>query len=191
MRWELEPGHSAAEFCCRHMMVTWVRGHFKNVRGVLDFAPEDPAKASVQAEFDAAGVWTGESDRDEHLRHADFLDAAKHPKITFNSTGVDVLTAHELRVTGDLNLRGTTREAVLQVHYLGQWETPYWEGGVDKGPVIRAGFYATTVINRHDFGVSWNSTLDKGGVVVGNEVYITIDAEALRINSGARSGAPA
>ena len=80
---------------------------------------------------------------------------------------------------GDLTLRGVTREAILDVHYLGQWPTPYWEDGVDKGPKQRAGFVVTTTINRHDFGVSWQSALDKGGVVVGNEVFVTIDAEAL------------
>lgn len=179
MRWEFEPGHSAAEFRCRHMMVTWVRGHFKNVRGVLEFDPDNPGQASVQTEFESAGVWTGERERDEHLRSADFLDAAKHPKISFVSRSVDVLTAHEYRVKGDLTLHGVTRPVVLKTQYLGQWETPYWEGGVDKGPMIRAGFCATTTINRHDFGVSWNSPLDRGGVVVGDEVAITLDVEAL------------
>ncbi len=180
MRWEFEPGHTAAEFCCRHMMVTWVRGHFKNIRGVLEFDPEDPAKATVHAEMDSAAIWTGEPERDEHLRSSDFLDIANHPKIRFVSKAVDVLTAHEYRLHGDLTIRGITRAAVLKTQYLGCWKTPYWEDGVDKGPVIRAGFCATTVVNRHDFGVSWNSFLDKGGVVVGDEVYITLDVEALR-----------
>ncbi|MBI3014949.1 MAG: YceI family protein [Candidatus Tectomicrobia bacterium] len=180
MRWEFEPGHSAAEFCCRHMMVTWIRGHFKNVRGSLEFDPQAPDKSSVRAEMDGAAVWTGEKDRDEHLRAAAFLDAGIYPKITFESKSVDVLTAHEWRVNGDLTLRGVTRPVTLKTQYLGQWETPYWEGGADRGPVIRAGFCATTVINRHDFGVSWNALMDRGGVVVGDEVYITLDIEALR-----------
>lgn len=180
MRWEFEPGHSAAEFCARHMMVTWVRGHFKNVRGVLEFEPENPKQGSVQVEIDSAGIWTGESERDKHLRSADFLDVAKHPKITFVSRSVDVLTAHEYRVTGDFTVRGVTRPVILKTRYLGQWVTPFWEDGVDKGPMVRAGFCATTTINRHDFGVSWNSPLDRGGVVVGDEVAITLDVEALR-----------
>ncbi len=180
MIWEFEPGHTAAEFCCRHMMVTWVRGHFKNVKGRLDFDPEAPSLATVEAEIDSAAVWTGEPDRDAHLRSADFLDVATHPKITFASRNVDVLTPHELRVAGSLTLRGVTRPVVLKVQYLGLWETPYWEDGVDKGPMVRAGFNATTVLDRHDFGVSWNSALDRGGVVVGDEVHVTLDVEAIR-----------
>lgn len=180
MHWEFEPGHSAAEFYCRHMMVAWVRGHFKNIKGSLDFDPDDPANSSVKAEIDARGLWTGEPERDEHLRSADFLDVRNHPKITFLSRSVQVLGPHEFLVKGDLTIRGVTREVALDVKYLGQWETPYWEDGVDKGPMIRAGFLAQTVINRHDFGASWNSQLHKGGVVVGDNVFITLDIEALR-----------
>ncbi len=180
MLWEFEPGHTAAEFRCRHMMVTWVRGHFKTVHGTLEFDPEEPAAASVTAEIDAGLAWTGEADRDAHLRSADFLDAEHHPKILFRSTRVDVLGANEFCVWGDLTIRGTTRPAKMDVRYLGQWETPYWEDGVDKGPMVRAGFAATTVINRRDFGVSWNAALDRGGLVVGDDVYIEIDVEALR-----------
>jgi len=183
MQWDFEPGHSAAEFRCRHMMVTWVRGHFKNIRGFLNFDPEDPSRASVRAEIDAKTIWAGEPDRDAHLRSADFLDVEHHPKITFVSTGVEVLSQHEYRVKGDLTIRGVTRPVTLDLQYLGQWETPYWEEGVDKGPMVRAGFVATTTINRHDYGVSWNAPLDKGGVVVGDEVGITIDVEAIRKKS--------
>lgn len=180
MHWEFEPGHTAAEFRCRHMMVTWVRGHLKNVKGSLEFDPNDPTRSSVEAEIDARGIWTGEPERDEHLRSADFLDVEHHPKINLVSRRVQVLSPHELLVRGDLTIRGVTREVGLNVEYLGQWETPYWEGGVDKGPMIRAGFLAQAVINRHDFGVSWNSPLDKSGVVVGDNVFITLDIEALR-----------
>ena len=183
MQWDFEPGHSAAEFRCRHMMVTWVRGHFKNIRGILNFNPEDPSRASVRTEIDAKAIWAGEPDRDAHLRSADFLDVEHHPKITFVSTGVEVLSQHEYRVKGDLTIRGVTRPVTLDLQYLGQWETPYWEEGVDRGPMVRAGFVATTTINRHDYGVSWNAPLDKGGVVVGDEVVITIDVEAIRKKS--------
>ena len=183
MQWDFEPGHSAAEFRCRHMMVTWVRGHVKNVRGSLDFSPEDPGRASVKAEIDAKEMWTGEPERDAHLKSADFLDVEHHPQMRFVSTEVEVLSQHEFRAAGNLTIRGVTRKVVLDVQYLGQWETPYWEDGVDKGPMIRAGFAVTTTINRHDFGVSWNAYLDKGGVVVGDEVHITLDVEALRKKS--------
>jgi len=91
----------------------------------------------------------------------------------------EVIGHHDYIVSGDLTIRGITRRIPLNVQYLGEWQTPWWEGGVDKGPKTRAGFAAETAINRHDFGVSWNSMLDKGGVVAGNTVHITIDAEAI------------
>lgn len=179
-KWTFESGHTAAGFAARHMMVTWVRGHFKNVRGTLEFDPSDPKRSSVEVEIDAAGIWTGERERDEHLRSADFLDVARHPKITFQGSDVEVLGCYEFAVTGQLTIRGTPRPATLRVRYLGQWSTPWWEDGVDKGPKLRAGFTAEAIIDRHAFGVSWNASLEKGGVVVGPDVHVTIDAEAIR-----------
>ncbi len=178
-RWEFEPGHTAAEFRARHMMVTWVRGHFKDVHGTLDFDPENPRASSADVTIDAARLWSGEPDRDTHLKSADFLDVEKHPTITFKGSGAELRGADEATFRGDLTIRGVTRPATLDVRYLGQWQTPWWEDGVDKGPKTRAGFLATTRINHHDFGVSWNSKLDRGGIVVGDEVDITIDAEAV------------
>ena len=162
------------------MMVTWVRGHFKNLKGRPNFDPDTPALASVQTEIDSATLWTGEPERDAHLQSSDFLDVANHPQISLNSRFVEVLSPHEFRVNGDLTIRGITQPIILKTQYQGQWETPFWEDGVDKGPMVRAGFYATAVINRHDFGVTWNATLDRGGIVVGNEVHITLDVEAIR-----------
>jgi polyisoprenoid-binding protein YceI len=161
------------------MMVTFVRGHFKDIHGTLVFDPADPAATSVEATIESAGIWTGEAARDDHLRSADFLDVKKHPKITFAGKQVELAGADEVVLTGALTIRGVTRTVPLRVRYLGQWQTPWWEDGVDKGPKARAGFTASATINRHDFGVSWNSTLDRGGVVVGNMVEITIDAEAI------------
>jgi polyisoprenoid-binding protein YceI len=178
-KWIFEPGHTAAEFCVRHMMVTYVRGHFKNVRGSISFDENDPLCGTVEAIIDARGLWTGEPDRDAHLKSADFLDVEHHPQIRFSGRGTQRLGALEWRVSGELTIRGVTRPATLEVHYLGRWKTPWWEGGVDKGPKHRAGFIATTTINRHDFGVSWNSPLDSGGFVVGDDVQITIDVEAI------------
>lgn len=161
------------------MMVTCVRGHFKNVQGTLRFDPEHPERSAVSIRIDARNLWSGESNRDAHLRSADFLDVEKHQAITFTGDQVESLGAHEYRVRGDLTIRGVTRKVALKVTYLGQWQTPWWEDGVDKGPKTRAGFIATTEINRHDFGVSWNSSLPDNGIVVGNTVEITIDAEAI------------
>jgi polyisoprenoid-binding protein YceI len=165
------------------MMVTYVRGAFKNVHGTLEFDPQSPRLSSVQATIEAAGIWTGEPKRDAHLRSADFLDAEHSPQITFKGDQVAMSGDHDYVVTGELTIRGVTRSVPLRVRYLGQWQTPWWEekGGewVDKGPRLRAGFVATTEINRHDFGVSWNDMMDKGGVVVGDTVSITIDVEAV------------
>jgi len=160
-------------------MVTYVRGHFKNVQGTVFFDPANPRAASVEVTIDAAGIWTGEPDRDAHLRSADFLDVENHPKITFKGNRVEVIGENDVVLTGELTIRGSTRTVALRVRYLGQWQTPWWEGGVDKGPKTRAGFVATTTIDRLDFGVSWNASLEKEGVIVGNMIEITIDAEAI------------
>jgi len=178
-RWTFEPGHTSAEFCARHMMVTYVRGHFKNVHGTLEFDPDDPRNSSVAVTIDARALWTGEPDRDAHLRSSDFLDVEKYPTITFQSDEVEVVGNHDYMLSGKLTIRGTTRRVTLNVHYLGQWQTPWWEDGVDKGPRTRAGFVATTRINRKDFGVNWNGMLDRGGLVVSDDVDLTIDAEAV------------
>src|SRR5207244_2598589 len=123
--WEFEPGHSAAAFAVRHMMVTWVRGSFKDVHGTLEFDPQNPAASSVHAVIDTRKLWTGEPARDEHLKAADFLDVARYPEITFDGKDVEVAGPAEFIVSGDLTIRGVVRKACLRVFYLGQWETPY------------------------------------------------------------------
>ncbi len=178
-KWTFEPGHTAAAFSVRHMMVTNIRGHFKNVQGKLDFDPENPENSSVEVTIDATGLWTGEVMRDGHLASADFLDVENYPEITFKSDQIAMAGAHEYTFTGDLTIRGVTQRATLDVTWLGSWETPWWVDDEDKGPITRAGFAARTTINRHDFGVSWQGTMEKGGIVVGNMVEITIDAEAI------------
>ena len=178
-KWTFEPGHTAAEFRARHMMVTYVRGHFKNIHGTLDFDPERPSNSSVKVQIDAREIWTGVKERDDHLRSADFLDVEHYPQITFEGNQVEVKGGHDFAVTGDLTIRGVTRKATLNVRYLGQWETPWWEDGINKGPKTRAGFVATTQINRQDFGVSWQDIMDRGGIVVGNDIDIALDVEAI------------
>jgi polyisoprenoid-binding protein YceI len=178
-KWTFEPGHTAAEFSVRHMMVTNIRGHFKNVRGTLDFDPDSPKGANVEVIIDSGELWSGEADRDGHLKSEDFLDVENHPEITFKGTLSEQTGPHEFTFTGDLTIKGVTQPAALEVNYLGSWETPWWEGNEDKGPKTRAGFEAVAVINRHDFGISWNSPLDGGGIVVGDLVEISIDAEAI------------
>ena len=179
-RWFFEPGHTSAEFSVRHMMVTEVRGFFKNVHGWMELDDADPTRGSVEVTIDARGLFTGEPQRDDHLRSADFLDVEHHPEIRFSGHVARIVGPGEYKVEGELTIRGVRRTVVLDVRRTGEWWTLWWEDGVDKGPRLRAGFVATTRIDRHDFGVSWNVPLEKGGVVVGAEVAITIDAEAIR-----------
>ena len=178
--WTFEPGHTAAEFCVRHMMVTFVRGHFPDVHGSLEFDPADPKSLAVKVKIDASRIWSGEEDRDGHLRNEDFLDVANHPHITFEGNDVEVMGDHDFVVTGDLTIRGVARRVPLKVTYLGQWPTPWWVDGEDKGPKMRAGFVAVATIDRRDFGISWDGELERGGSVVGNTVQITVDAEAIQ-----------
>ena len=172
--WVFEPGHTAAEFCVRHMMVTWVRGHFKDIHGSLEFDPDNPATLSMVVKIDAQKLWTGEPQRDEHLRSVDFLDVVNHPTITFQSTKAERGGASDYDVTGDLTIRGMTRPVTLDLHYLGRWRTPY-----NEARVTRVGFTGGTRINRHDLAVSWNSSMENAGVVVGSDVLITVDVEAI------------
>ena len=178
-RWVFEPGHTAAEFRVKHMMVTWVRGCFKNIEGTMEFDPDNPADLSIKAEIDAACLWSGDEARDDHLRHGDFLDVANHPKITFSGDEVRLISSNDFELIGDLTLRGITRPVTVDMRYLGQWDTPFWQDGADKGPVRRAGFVGETRIDRRDYGVSWSGAMDNGGLVVGDDLLITIDIEAL------------
>lgn len=173
-KWELEPGHSAAEFRARHMMVTWVRGAFKDIHGIVEFDPVTCDNLQVDLTIDANLIWSGEPARDGHLRSPDFLDVENHPHITFKSTQCTRISGTTYTLQGNLTIRGKTKPVDLAVEYHGSWKTPF---GSDK-TVTRLGFSATTKINRHDFGVSWNDNLDHGGIVVGDHVYIDLDLEA-------------
>jgi polyisoprenoid-binding protein YceI len=179
-KWVFEPGHSAAEFRARHMMVTWVRGSFKHVNGHLEFDPLHPRELAVETTINASTCWTGEPARDDHLRSPDFLSCEQYPEIRFKSTAVSEIGPVDYRVTGDLTIRDVTRPVILDVRYLGTWQTPWWEDGVDKGPKTRAGFTARTRIDRYDFGVNWNDNMQDGGIVVSRLVDILIDVEAIK-----------
>ncbi|MFJ7072207.1 YceI family protein [Streptomyces sp. NPDC098781] len=178
-RWFFEPGHTGAEFRARHMMVTYVRGQLKNVQGWLEVDPDEPEKARVEATVDATEVYTGQPQRDAHLRSSDFFDVEHHPTWTFVASHVQQLSTTEFEVGGDLTVRGITRPVLFDVSYLGQWDTPWWEDGRDLGPRRRAGFTATTRINRHDFEVNWNDEVGRRGVVVSAMVDVVVDIEAV------------
>lgn len=172
-QWNIDSYHSGASFSVRHMMVTTVRGGFQKVSGTLNFDPANPAAASVEADIDAASISTGVNDRDNHLRSADFLDAANFPTLHFKSTGVTLTGDNTADITGDLTIRDVTRPVVIKGEFLGTHK------GMDGQD--RAGFTGTTRINREDFGLTWNVALEAGGWLVGKEVTIALDVEAVPV----------
>jgi polyisoprenoid-binding protein YceI len=187
--WILEPGHTEAEFRARHMMVTWVRGLFKDIHGRLDLDFDRCEEATFHGVIDAGAIWTGEPDRDTHLRSADFFDVENHPQITFAGRFTDRTGATTFKGEVDLTIRGVTRTVPLEIVSLGEWRTPFWVGDENKGELRRIGFEAKATINREDFGVSWQDQLPGGGVVVGNDIELTLDAEAILLEDLEQTGA--
>jgi polyisoprenoid-binding protein YceI len=171
VKWNLDYAHSQIDFTVRHLLVSKVRGEFTKWSGTLELDEEQIANSRVEVQIELASVDTREAQRDAHLRSGDFFEVAAHPHMTFKSKKVEEKSAGHLIVTGDLTLRGVTREVALQVE----------RGGVmskDPWGKRRAGFSATTTINRKEFGVSFNQTLDQGGLALGEEVKIAIEIEA-------------
>lgn len=173
--WAIDSAHSAAQFSVRHMMISNVRGQFSKVAGTLILNEKDLTQSSVQASIDVATIDTREPMRDNHLKSPDFFDVAKFPTMTFKSTKVATNGDGRLKVWGDLTIHGVTREVLLDV-------TGPTEAVKDPGGVMRRGITATTVINRKDFGLTWNKALETGGVLVGDEINITVDAEFKKAN---------
>lgn len=188
-KWIFEPGHTEAGFRARHMMVTWVNGLFKDIHGSLEFDWESCLDSSFEGEIDATKVWTGEPTRDEHLRSADFFDVANHPKIGFTGRFTERTGASHFEAETELTIRGATRTVPLDVAYLGQWDAPFWVGDENRGEMRRIGFEAKGRINRQDFGVSWQDKLPGGGVVASNDIDLTLNAEAIRLDDLERTGA--
>ena len=168
----IDPAHSAVHFSVRHMMLSNVRGEFTKLSGTVTFDPENAAAANVEATIDATSISTRDDQRDGHLKSADFLDVEKFPTITFKSKQIK-LGSGEAKVTGDLTIHGVTREITLDV------EGPTSEVK-DPWGKQRVGASATAKLSRKDFGLVWNAALETGGVMVGDEVKITIDVEAVR-----------
>jgi polyisoprenoid-binding protein YceI len=187
--WTFEPGHTEAAFRARHMMVTWVRGLFKDVHGHMEFDYEHPLSSTFEGEIDVTRIWTGEETRDGHLRSADFFDVESHPRMTFSGRISERIGDSHYKALTELTMRGVTREVPLDVAYLGQWEAPFWVGEENRGEMRRIGFEATTFINRHDFGVSWQDEIPGGGVVASNRIEIVIDVEAILLADLERTGA--
>jgi len=187
--WIFEPGHTEAEFQARHMMVTWVRGLFKDIHGRLEFDWNSCLEATFEGEIDATKIWTGEAERDAHLRSADFFDVENHPAIVFGGRFTKRTGDMQFKAEAELTIRGTTQAVPLDVSYLGQWETPFWVGDENRGTMRRVGFEACTRLNRHDFGVSWQDQLPGGGVVVSDEIEISLDIEAIHEGDLEKTGA--
>lgn len=168
-QWDLDVSHSSAHFSVRHMMVTNVRGEIHVSGGKLSYDPGRPESASVEATLDAKSVDTREAKRDEHLRSADFLETEKFPTISFKSKRVKK-DGKKLDVVGDLTIHGVTKEVTLAVDELHGPAKDPWGG-------TRVGATATTKINRKDFGLGWNVALEAGGILVGEDINITVEAE--------------
>jgi len=171
--WQIDPNHSAAQFAVRHLAISTVRGAFTKVSGTVQLDDKDITKSSVDVTIDTASVDTRVEARDKDLRSDHFFDVEKYPTITFKSTKVEQVEAGKLKVTGDLTIHGVTKQAVLDV-----------EGPTapvkDPWGNQRAAVNATTKINRQEFGMKWNTKMDTGGLVVGDDVAITIDAEMVQ-----------
>ena len=172
-QWLIDASHSNAGFTVKHMMITNVRGEFTKLEGTVSWDPSKPEATQIEAVIDVASISTREEKRDGHLKSPDFLDVEKFPKITFKSKSVKAKGADELSVTGDLSIHGVTKEVVLDV------EGPS-APATDPFGNLRVGATASTKIKRDDFGLVWNAALEAGGVLVGNDVKITIDISLIK-----------
>jgi polyisoprenoid-binding protein YceI len=172
-QWTIDPAHSAAHFSVRHMMISNVRGEFSKLSGNVLLDPVDPARSSVEVNLETSSINTREPQRDEHLRSADFFDVANHPAIKFKSKKVVAAGPDRYKLTGDLTIRGVTKEVTFDV----EGPTPSVK---DPWGNVRAGVAASTKINRKDFGLIWNALTEAGGVVVGDEISVTIEAELIQ-----------
>jgi len=171
-QFEIDPQHSSAGFKVRHLMISNVKGEFSKVKGSVDFDSASPSAARIDAIIDVGNINTGEPQRDAHLKSPDFFDVAKFPNITFKSKKVTRVEANKYKALGDLTIHGVTREVTLDVEATQEVKDPWGNQ--------RFGANATTKINRKDFGLTWNKALETGGVMVGDDVDITIDVELVR-----------
>jgi polyisoprenoid-binding protein YceI len=174
--YELDKAHSTVGFQVRHIF-TMVGGSFQDFSGTVRIDRARPEASSVEFSIQAASIFTNESKRDEHLKSPDFFDTAKHPTITFKSTAVKPSANNVFEVTGDLTMRGVTRQVTLPVTFLGEARDPW---GNEK-----VGFEIATVLNRKDFGINWNKALDQGGVLVGDEVKVQISVQGNKVKQQA------
>lgn len=169
--WNIDTTHSGIHFSVRHMVFARVRGRFTGWSGAIQLDPSHPARSSVEVEIQAGSIDTGVADRDNHLRSPDFLDVEQFPTLRFKSKSVEE-AGDRYRITGDLTIRGVTREVVLDVEYAGQAKDPWGNK--------RAAFTASASFDRKDFGLRWNQVLEAGGVLVGERIEVELEIQAVQ-----------
>ena len=170
--WAIDPAHTGLEFAVKHLMISTVRGRFGEVEGTLTLDGRNPAASTVEVSIPVASIDTRNEQRDAHLRSADFFDAEQFPAITFRGKRVEGDATGDFRLVGDLTIRGVTREITLDVESNGRSRDPW---GNEK-----IGFEARGKIARSEFGLNWNQALETGGVLVGDEIKLTIDAQFVK-----------
>jgi polyisoprenoid-binding protein YceI len=171
--WNIDPAHSAAEFKVRHMMISYVRGKFSGLSGVLKLDETDYTHSAVEVSIPAASVRTVDDKLDAHLKDADFFEVEKFPTLTFKSTSIRSSGGRDYAVTGDLTIRGVTKSVTLSVNDVSEPSNDPWGNE-------RIGLSGSTKINRKDFGLVWNTPLELGGMLVGDEVAITLDVQLIK-----------
>ncbi|MCO5204839.1 MAG: YceI family protein [Anaerolineae bacterium] len=172
MTWQIDFSHSQIQFSVRHMMISKVRGTFEQFSGSINYDEVNPTNTTVDIAVDITSINTRDEQRDAHLRSADFFDAENFPMMTFKSTRVEQVNKHNGRLYGDLTIRGVTKPVVLEVTYEGQAQSPWG--------TTSAGFSATGKINRKEWNMQWNAALETGGVLVGDDVTISIELELVK-----------
>ncbi len=172
VNWAVDAAHSSIDFSVRHMMISTVKGSFHQFDAIIEADPTDLTTANIVFNVDLASIDTRNSDRDAHLRSADFFDAENNPKLTYKSTKITKTGDGEYDLTGDLTIHGVTRPQTFQVIFEGQGKDPWGNE--------RVGFSAEGKLNRSDFGLSWNAALETGGVLVGDQVKISVQLEATK-----------
>jgi polyisoprenoid-binding protein YceI len=172
MSWQLDKAHSSINFSVRHMMISTVRGRFEEFDGAFDVNEADPTRSKIEVQIQVASINTKEAQRDGHLKSPDFFDVEKYPTITFKSKRVEPVGNEKVRLVGDLTIKDISKEVVLDVEYAGQAKSPWG--------TINAGFNAQTKINRKDWGLTWNVALETGGMLVGDEITISIELEIVK-----------
>lgn len=172
MSWQLDKAHSSINFSVRHMMISTARGRFEEFDGTFEVNEADPRQSKIEVQIQATSVNTKEAQRDGHLKSPDFFDVEKYPVIIFKSKRVEKASGQNVRLVGDLTIKDITKEVALDVEYAGQAKSPWG--------TINAGFTAQTKINRKDWGLTWNVALETGGMLVGEEVTISIELELVK-----------